>query len=170
MEFSKVIRERYSCRSFDSKRIEREKLAEILEAGRLAPTAKNLQEQHIYVVESKEGLEKIDRITPCRYNALTVLVVCYDRNNVFVYPGEKRDSGTEDATVVAAHMMLAAKDEGIESCWINFFDPQKAKEELSLPENEEAVMILDLGYAKEETKPLPTHSKRKDISETVSYL
>ena len=77
--------------------------------GRLAPTAKNLQEQKIYVVQSDEGLEKIDRITPCRYGAGTVLLVAFDRENVFVYPGGKRDSGVEDATIVATHMLLAAK-------------------------------------------------------------
>ena len=59
----------------------------ILEAGRLAPTAKNLQGQRIYVVQSAEGLAKIDALTPCRYGAPTVLVVAYDKNSVFVFPG-----------------------------------------------------------------------------------
>lgn len=87
MEFSEVIKNRYSCKKFDSRQIEKEQLDQILEAGRLAPTAKNLQEQRIYVVQSPEGLEKIDKITPCRYGAPTVLAVAFDKNNVFVYPG-----------------------------------------------------------------------------------
>ena len=93
-------------------------------AGRLAPTAKNLQEQKIYVVQSAQGLAKIDAVTPCRYGAPTVLIVAFDKNNVFVYPGGKRDSGVEDAAIVATHMMLAAKAAGVESCWLNFFDPE----------------------------------------------
>ena len=52
MEFSEVIKNRYSCKKFSDKEVEKEKLDQILEAGRLAPTAKNLQEQHIYVVQS----------------------------------------------------------------------------------------------------------------------
>lgn len=170
MEFQKVIKERYSCKKFDGRPVETSQLEVILEAGRLAPTAKNLQEQRIYVVQSEEALAKIDKVTPCRYGAVTAVVVAYDRNNVFTYPGEKRDSGIEDATIVATHMMLAAKAVGVDSCWINFFDPEVMAKELELPENEEVLMMLDLGYASEGTKPLAAHSQRKKISETVSYM
>ncbi len=170
MEFSEVIRNRYACKKFDGRPVAKEQMDAILEAGRLAPTAKNLQEQHIYVVQSEEGLAKIDKITPCRYGASTVLVVAFDKNNVFVYPGEKRDSGVEDASIVATHLMLAAKDAGIDSCWINFFDPEAAAKVLELPESEEVLMLLDLGYAADGAKPLTTHTQRKEISETVTYL
>lgn len=170
MEFSQLIKERYSCKKFDGRQIEKEQLEKILEAGRLAPTAKNLQEQKIYVIQSEEGLKKIDGLTPCRYGAPTVILVAFDKNNVFVYPGEKRDSGIEDATIVATHMLLAAKDAGVESCWINFIDPEKAAEAFGLPENEEVLMLLDLGFGAEGAGPLATHAKRKDLAETVQYL
>ena len=170
MEFKEVIRERFSCRKYSAKEIERKKLDAVLEAGRLAPTAKNLQEQHIYVVQSAEALAKVDRVTPCRYGAPTVLVVAFDKNNVFNYPGGKRDSGVEDASIVATHMILAAADEGLDSCWINFFEPEKMAEELGLPENEEVLMMLDLGYAADGVKPTPGHSARKPLTETVSYI
>ena len=170
MEFREVIKNRYSCKKFNGEKVAPEKIEAILEAGRVAPTAKNLQEQHIYVVQSEEMLAKIDALTPCRYNAPTVLVVAFDKNNVFTYPGEKRDSGVEDATIVATHMILAAEDEGVDSCWVNFFDPEKAAEALGLPENEEVLMIMDLGYAAEGSGPLPNHESRKPLSETVTYL
>ncbi len=170
MEFSEVIKNRYACKKFDGRPVAKEQLDAILEAGRLAPTAKNLQEQRIYVVQSEEGLAKIDKITPCRYGASTVLAVAFDSNNVFVYPGEKQDSGAEDASIVATHMMLAAKNAGVESCWINFFDPETAAKELGLPKNEKVLMLLDLGYAADGAKPLARHTQRKEISETVTYL
>ena len=170
MEFKEVIRNRFSCRKYSAKAIEREKLDAVLEAGRLAPTAKNLQEQHIYVAESEEALARIDKVTPCRYGAPTVLVVAFDKNNVFTYPGEKRDSGVEDASIVATHMILAAADEGLGSCWINYFEPEKMAEALGLPENEEVLMMLDLGYAADGVKPAPGHSARKPLSNTVSWL
>lgn len=170
MEFKEVVRSRYSCKKFSDRQVEDEKLKSILEAGRLAPTAKNQQEQHVYVVRSQEGLAKIDKVTPCRYGAPTALVVAYDSNTVFTYPGGKRDSGAEDASIVATHMILAAADEGIDSCWINFFDPELLAEELGLPENEEIVMLMDLGYAAEGAGPLKNHDSRKDLSETVSYI
>ena len=170
MEFTEVVKNRYSCKKFGERKVEKDKLEEILEAGRLAPTAKNFQEQRIYVVQSEEGLKKIDSVTPCRYGAPTCVVVAFDRNHVFTYPGEKKNSGAEDAAIVATHMLLAAANAGVDSCWINFFDPEQLAKELNLPENEEILMMLDLGYAAEGTKPLPNHDSRKPLSETVSYL
>ncbi len=170
MEYSKLVQERFSCKKYDGRAVEKEKLQAILEAGRVAPTAKNLQPQRIYVIESAEGLAKIDEITPCRYNAGTVLVVAFNTKNVFTYPGEKRDSGIEDATIVATHMILAAANEGVDSCWVNFFDPEKAAAELNLPEDEEILMIMDLGYAAEGGKPLANHASRKPLEDTVTYL
>jgi nitroreductase len=170
MEFREVAKNRYSCKKYDGRQISEEQLEAILEAGRLAPTAKNLQEQRIYVVQSEEGLAKIDSLTPCRYGAKTVIMVAFDKNNVFTYPGEKRDSGVEDATIVATHMLLAAKDAGVESCWINFFDPDKAREIFGLPENEEVLMLLDLGFAAEGAGPLANHSSRKPLEETVTRI
>ena len=78
MEFKEVVRNRYSCKKYSDRPVEAEKLNAILEAGRAAPTAKNLQEQHVYVVRSAEALAKIDAVTPCRYGAPTVLVVAFD--------------------------------------------------------------------------------------------
>lgn len=170
MEFTEVVKNRYSCKKFSDGKITTQQLNEILEAGRLAPTAKNLQEQHIYVVQSEKGLAKIDKVTPCRYGATTVLVVAFDKNNVFTYPGGKRDSGIEDASIVATHMILAAHNAGVDSCWINFFDPDVLAKELNLPENEEILMLLDLGFAAEGTKALPNHFNRKELTQTVSYL
>ena len=170
MEFKEVIKNRYSCKKYSNRQVEKSALEAVLSAGRLAPTAKNLQEQHVYVLQSPEALAKIDAVTPCRYGAPTVLVVAFDKNNVFTYPGGKRDSGMEDATIVATHMILAAADEGVDSCWINFLDPEKLAETLGLPENEEVLMVMDLGYAAEGAGPLPNHSSRKELSETVSYM
>ena len=169
MEFKEVVRNRYSCKKFCDRQVSSDQLSAILEAGRLAPTAKNLQEQHVYVLQSAQALARIDAATPCRYGAPTVLVVAFDRNNVFTYPGGKRDSGVEDATIVATHMILAAADEGVDSCWINFFDPGKLANALGLPENEEVLMLMDLGYAAEGAGPLPNHENRKPLEETVRY-
>ena len=170
MEFKDVVKNRYSCKNYDGRKVEQAKLDAILEAGRLAPTAKNLQEQHIYVVQSEEGLAKIDAVTPCRYNAGTCLIVAFDKNNVYTYPGSVRQSGIEDATIVATHLILAAADEGVDSCWLNCIDLAKIHSEFGLPENEEVLMILDLGYAAEGAGPLANHDSRKPVSETVTYL
>ncbi len=170
MEFREVVRNRYSCKKYSTRQVEAEKLTAVLEAGRLAPTAKNLQEQHVYVLQSTDALAKVDAATPCRYGAPTVLVVAFDTKNVFTYPGGKHDSGVEDATIVATHMVLAAANEGVDSCWINFLDPEKLADLLGLPANEEILMVLDLGYAAEGAGPLPNHTSRKPLEETITYM
>lgn len=170
MEFTKLITERYSCKKFSAEKVGEAQLAEILEAGRAAPTAKNLQEQRVYVLQSEAALAKFDRATPCRYGAGTVLIVAFDTTSVFTYPGGGRDSGIEDATIVATHLLLAAKNAGVESCWINNFNPEVLKAELGLPESEEIVMALDLGFAADGAGPLPNHANRRPLSETVARL
>ncbi len=170
MEFTQVVQNRYSCKKYAPTPVAPEALQAILEAGRRAPTAKNLQEQHIYVLQSPEALEKVDAVTPCRYGAPTVLCVAFDRTNVYTYPDGQRQSGVEDAAIVATHMILAAYDAGVDSCWVNFFYPDKLKELLGLPENEEILMLMDLGHAAEGVKALPNHFLRKELSETVTYL
>lgn len=170
MEFIDLVKERYSCKNFANLALDRDDLERVLEAGRLATTAKNNQPQRIYVAESKKALAIIDEHTPCRYGAPTVLVVAFDKDNIFTYPGNKYDSGVEDATIVATHMVLAAAYEGVDSCWINFFDPDKLAKDLDLPENEQIVCLIDLGYANGDGKPLANHTKRKDLSETFKFI
>ncbi|MCM1349514.1 MAG: nitroreductase family protein [Firmicutes bacterium] len=170
MTFKELAHKRFSCKSFSDKKISQETLTDILECGRLAPTAKNLQEQHIYVATSSESLAKIDECTPCRYGAPVALVVAFDKTNVYHYPGGSRDSGIEDASIVATHLMLGAADAGVDSCWVNCFDPDKLHTLLGLPENEEILMILDLGYGSENAVPLPNHGLRKPLDETVSHI
>ncbi len=170
MEFEKVLSERFSCKRFDaSRQVEKEKLMSVLEAGRLAPTAKNLQEHHVYVLRTREDLALIDQLTPCRYGAPTVLVVTYDTHNVFTYPGGKMHSGIEDAVIVATHMVLEATNVGLDSCWLNYFDPDKLARALHLPQAEEVVMLLDLGYRADGVEPLANHSSRKPLSETATF-
>ena len=171
MEFSEVIRSRYSCKKFDAGRqISEEQLTQILEAGRLAPTAKNLQEQHIYVVQTAEALAKIDAATPCRYGAPTVLVVAFNTKNVYTYPEGKRTSGVEDAAIVATHLMLAATNAGVDSCWLNCVHIDQLHDALALPDDEEILMLLDLGFAAADAKPMPTHFSRKALAEMVSWV
>ncbi len=169
MDYFDTVKGRYSCKRYDKRQIGKDQLDAILEAGRLAPTAKNLQEQRIYVVQSEDGLARIDSVTPCRYGAPTVLVVAYDSDNVYTYPGGVCTSGAEDATIVATHMILAARAVGVDSCWLNRFDPEEVARAFGLPENEKVVMLMDLGFAAEGSGPLANHFSRKALEETVSY-
>ncbi len=170
MEFSELIKARFACKAFDAAPVERARLQAVLEAGRLAPTAKNGQIQRVYVIESAKGLAAVDAATPCRYGAPVVIAVAYDSTLAFTYPGGKYSSGAEDATIVATHMVLAAKNEGLDTCWVNFFDPDKLAAALGLPENHVIVMLMPIGRAAPGAAPLENHFSRKPLKETVACI
>ena len=171
MEFTDVIKERFSVRDFADRPIEPEKLSAILEAGRIAPTAANKQPQRVYVIQSPEGLEKIRSLTRCAFNAPAVLLLAVDEDEQWKSPLEPGfTSGHQDVSIVATHMMLAAWDLGIGSCWVNFFPNSETARAFGLPETEKAVLLLPVGYPAEGAKPAPMHSKKKDMDQLVKYL
>lgn len=167
MEFEKVIRERKATRKFVDKSVEKEKLEKILEAGRIAPTAKNFQPIKIYVVKSEEGLKKLDKATKCRYGAPVVLLVCGDKEKAYA----KNDYSTYemDASIVTTHMMLEATNVGIDNIWIELFDAKVLRDEFEIPNNLIPVCLLPIGYKSKLCPPSPFHKVRKNIDEIVEY-
>lgn len=171
MDFEKLIRERFSVRSFQDTPIEEEKLQKILEAGRLAPTGHNYQPQRIYALRSPEALAKIRSITRCAFNAPVVLLFACDVDRQWNNPLEEGVScGIQDVSIVATHMMLAAWDQGIGSCWVCRFPNSQAEEAFALPENEKAVLLMPMGYAAEGAVPGPLHGQSRPLSELVTEL
>ena len=166
MEFENVIRTRCATRKFD-KKVEKDKLDKILEAGRLAPTAKNKQPFKVLVVESPEGLSFIDEASPCRYNAKTVLVVCGDKDNSY----QKNDMPiyVMDASIVATHMMLEAANLGVDSIWIEMFDGAIISSKFNLPSSLVPVCLLPIGYRSDDCPESPLHNTRKNIEVLVEY-
>lgn len=148
MTFMDLVKERYSVRKFSDRPVEREKLDAALAAGNAAPTAKNLQPQRIYV-----------------------LLLAYDSNEDWKNPLEEGvHSGYEDVSIVATHIMLAAREQGLDTCWCNYFPNSQLEQTFGLPESEKSVLIMPIGYAAESAKPAPGHSQKKELSETVRFL
>ncbi len=170
MDFLELAAARYSVRKFDPKPIEPEKLEKILQAGRLAPTAKNQQPQKILVMQSPEALSKLADCSPCIYGAGTVLCVCYDENEVWKRPFDGKTSGDVDTSIVLTHMMLEAWELGVGSVWVMFFDADKLRRAFDLPENLIPVSLMPLGYAAPDAEPAPPHSLCKPDEELISYL
>ena len=167
MEFDKVIKERKATRLFSSKEVEEEKLIKILEAGRIAPTAKNVQPFKIYVIKSEDGLKKVDKATICRYKAPVVLLVCGDKNKAYV----KNDTPmyVMDVSIVNTHMMLEATNLGVDNIWIEYFDDEALKKEFEIPDNLVPVSLLMLGYKSKLCPPSPLHKIRKKLEDLVEY-
>jgi len=157
--FLKLAEARYSVRSFSAKAVESEKLTQILEVGRIAPTACNNQPQRVKVISDQAGLANVDKCSPCRYGAPLVLLVCYDRTVCWSHPSNTGlISGEIDASIVTTHMMMAAADLGLGSCWVMKFERDKAVEAFALPENIVPVAMLPIGYPTEDTIPADRHS------------
>lgn len=168
MLFEDVIRKREACRKFSDYRLTDEELDKILEAGRLAPSAKNLQPIKIIVCRSEDSLYKIDIASPCRYGAQQVLIVCGMPN--FAYK-EGDYSGYEvDASICATHMILEATNIGIDSIWVRMFDSKKIKELFQLDQELEPICLMPLGKKAVDAPISPNHNKRKDKSELVDYV
>ncbi len=170
MDFLDLVKERYSVRRYSDQVVEQEKLDLILEAGRVAPTAVNNQPQKIYVLQSRDALDKINSVANT-YNAPVVLLLCADMDQVWKSPLEENyDTSEMDVSIVGTHMMLEAWNVGVGSLWIRYFDSKKVKEVFSLPENVKPVCLLCLGYPSKDCHPSSRlHGNRKTIEETVTY-
>ena len=145
MGFLQLAKKRYACRSYEDRQVKKEDLDYILEAGRVAPTGKNAQPQRLLAVQSREGLDKV-ALGANAYGAPTVLIVCADRESVWVRPYDDKYITDIDATIVTDHMMLAAAERGVDSVWICKFDPAVIRREFEIPETWDIVNLLALGY------------------------
>ena len=171
MDFMELAKARYSVRKYDARPVEREKLDYILKAGSIAPTAKNLQPQRIYVLQSEGALKTIAELTPCGFGAKTVLLFTYCADEEWKNPlQEGVRSGVEDVSIVATHVMLAAASLGLGTCWVNFFANRRLEEALGIPGNERSVLLMPVGYPAKDSVPAAMHEKCRPLSETGRYL
>ena len=170
MTFDEMVDARYSVKKFSGQPVEGNKLDRILKTASKAPTARNAQAARIYVLQSEEAVKKANELTRCIYGAPVVLLLTYNEDEIFHYPESDHHSGDEDCSIVATHIMFAAVEEGLGTCWVNFFTPAKAKEIFDLPDNEEPVLLMPIGYAAPGFKPLPKHTDKRPLEEIVHYL
>ena len=167
-DFLDLAKRRFSARKYLDKKVEREKLDVILEAGRVAPTTENGQPQRILVVEDEQGLIALESCgNP--YRAPLAFVICADVGDSFHDPETNRDSYEVDAVIVATHMMLAAADQDLGSIWIGQFDRKSIRRSFNVPEEWAIVCILLIGYADCESDMDRHRTARRPLEETVFY-
>ena len=171
MTFTELIQTRYSVRDFSEAPVEEEKLQKILAAGMLAPTGHNYQPQRVYVLKSSEAIAKIRGLTRCAFNAPYVLMFTYDTNEDWKNPFEEGiHAGQQDVSIVATHMMLAAWDLGIGTCWVNYFPNSLVKQAFGLPQSEEVVLLLPMGYPSQTSHPAKLHDLSRPMAQIVKEL
>lgn len=169
--FMDLAKSRFSVRKFSDRTVETEKLTAVLDAARIAPTAKNLQPWRIYVVQSEGSLAKLSGLTHCTYGAKTVLLFTYNVDEDWKNPLEEGiHSGVEDVCIAATHAMLEATEQGLSTCWCNYFPNRKLEEALGIPKNERSVVMMPIGYAADSANPTRMHTESKTIDELVRFI
>ena len=170
MDFEKLSAARYSLRKFDSRPVEQEKLALILEAGRNAPTAHNKQPQRMFVIQSPEALEKADACMDCHFHAPVVIAVGYDPQESWHRETDGKDHGEIDAAIAATQMMLQAADLGLGTTYVGMFRPEDLVRTFPEMEGLHMIAMLPLGYPAEGAHPAKLHAMRKPVEDLVRYL
>lgn len=169
MEFEKLIADRYSVRKFKEEHLEKEVIDKILDAGHKAPTGCNYQPQRILVLNTDAAMKKLSECTKCHFGAPAAMLVCYNEDETWIRSYDKAQSAPVDAVIVATHMMLAAHNIGVGSCFVMYFDPFAIRESFNIPENIKPAALLVMGYPADDSKPIDLHSKFRPINEVVFY-
>lgn len=170
MDIFQVISDRRSIRKYQERPVEPEKLRQVLDAARLAPSWKNMQCWRFLVLASQANRELLLGAFPddnpgkkALAGAPVVIVVCAD----------PRESGVEngieyyiaDTAIAFEHICLAARGVGLGTCWMGWYDENKIKEALGIPAEVRVVGVTPLGYPDQDPKPRP----RKELHE-IAYL
>lgn len=166
MELMEAITKRRSIRSYLEKPIEEEKLKKILEAGRLAPSARNLQEWRFIVVQDKTMREKLMVAAKGQSfvgEAPVVIVACAVNTDYKMTCGQY--AYPIDIAIALTHISLKAVEEGLGTCFIGAFYEDKVKEILAIPKEVRVVELMTLGYPKE----APQQTYRRKLEEIVCY-
>lgn len=168
MQFKDVISERYSVRGYLDKEVEKEKLDYILNAATLAPTGVNAQPFKVYVIDVEKNKEKLREIYAADWFVEAPLVLCVVVNTkeAWTRPWDEFNIAQIDGSIVMDHMILAASDVGLGTCFIAAFKPDKAYELLNLGEDEIPLLFTPLGYGNAEPRDTP----RKSIDEFVEFI
>jgi nitroreductase len=166
VEVSVAIRERRSVRSYRDTEVEEEKLAQVLEAGRLSPSAANRQEWKFIVVRSSDTRKKLSDAA-CGQSfvgqAPVVIVACAVENQAIMPCGQP--AYTVDLSIAFAYMILQACELGLGTCWIGAFMEDEVKKILNIPEPVRIVAMSPLGYPAHNIPPRP----RKNLEEIICY-
>lgn len=174
MDFLELSAARYSVRKFSPAAVDDGALNKILEAGRLAPTAKNCQSHKIFILKSEDALARIRGATPMAYDAPLVLMVCYDKDASYKNTADGRypdyDGGEVDAAIVTTAMMMEATELGLGTLWARGYDSQKIYDAFPEIRDLELVCLLDIGYPAPDAHPSHRHTERKPLSETTAAL
>jgi len=169
MKYDDIVKNRYSVRKFKDAVIEKNIVNEILECGRLAPTAGCENPVIVYIL-NEEQILKLKEATRYTFGAKNMFLVCYDSNISYKREQDGLDFGIEDAAIITTHMMLKITELGLGSCWVGSFYPEKINSLFNLDKNIVPVSLLPFGYISENSVPSIDHTDRRSMDEFAKEI
>ncbi|KXA88689.1 hypothetical protein AKJ57_06475 [candidate division MSBL1 archaeon SCGC-AAA259A05] len=167
MNVEEAIRKRKSVRSYKDKDVSREKVEELMESVRLAPSATNRQEWKFVIVDDDEKIEALKNCTKHKFIAQAPYIIAGVSTDPDYVMSNGKAAGPIDLSIAIDHLTLKATEEGLGTCWIGGFDQDCAKQVLEVPKDLEIVALTPLGIPE---KPLTEMSKdRKKIDKIITY-
>ena len=155
MDFNTLIESRYSIRGYEKRPVEDDKLQQVLNAARMAPTGSNRQAFQLIVIHTAGKEEEMRRLYGADWFAdVPIVIVACAASDYKLNIG-----------IVMDHLILAATEQGLGTCWIGAFNRDVAREILELPDGVEPIIAATLGYAADPGRP----KKRKPLDELVRY-
>lgn len=167
--FVELAAKRFSCREFNHHPVSSAKLAKIVEAARLAPSAKNQQPVHIWVLTSDEALSRI-RPIHTMFDAPVVIMVGFSISDGAKRACDGMNWAETDATIAGTHIALAAADLDLGCTWVGSFDPVKIRESFPETEGYEISALFAIGHPSAHAKPSDRHVARKSMEEFSTEL
>ena len=168
MSFIDIAKKRHCIRDFKDMPVEKEKILQVLEAGRIAPSAVNYQPLHFIVITDEIEKSKVAESYARDWfkKAPVIIAACGDHSLSW-----KRKDGKDhcdiDVAIAVDHMTLAAADIGLGACWVCAFDAERCHKALGLPENLEVIALMPMGYPAADYRE--QEKKRKSIADVVSW-
>ena len=167
MAFLELVKQRYSCRSYQEKSVEQEKLDYVMECVRFAPSAVNKQPWMFHVVKNEADKAKLQECYNREWFATAPMyIICSILHDEEWVRSDGKHHGDIDIAIAVEHLCLAATEQGLATCWVCNFDAQLCHQLLGLPENEEAAVLFPIGHPAVEAK----EKSRKEIDEIVTCI
>jgi len=166
MRVLEAILKRYSCRAYADRAVEAEKLAQVFEAARLAPSAKNLQDWRFVAVTDNEKRSRLAAVTnrPEVFAKTGLMIVACSNSDYVMTCGQA--VGPIDVAIALEHISLQATELGLGTCWLGSFDAEKVREILGIPQGVAIIELMALGYPEGEGG---RRTGREPIEKIVCY-
>lgn len=173
-----LVRDRRSVRTFDTERpVPEDVLNSMLEAARLAPSSNNTQPWHFVVVRDPEALRRLATAAPAGTSinrwmkTAPAVIVCCGQPNLLAHTamGQLVDKNwfIMDIAIAVEHMVLAAREQGVGTCWVGWYDERKVRQIIRAPRAARIAALLPVGYPKADK--WPPAKKRRPLADIVSW-